>query len=144
MERRDRRRDFVICVLDRPFPNYYKSGIIFRKHSVKKCIKELKEHLSRQEIVPLCIRAAVTFNNHFGPFRVYYGLKKDEWYCFSYHDQAQDAYSYFQQMIDFIIDEICKDMEHIIDHLSETKKKLTPGAKDSKCLHTYSHSGTQL
>lgn len=32
----------------------------------------------------------------------------------------------------------------IIDHLKEAKKKLTPGAKDSKHECAYSHSGTQL
>lgn len=100
------------------------------KYSAKKCIEEIKKHLSRQGIVPLCNGAAVTFNNyHFGLFCVYYGLKKDERYCFSYYVQAQTTYSYSQQMIDFIVDEIRKDPEHIIDHLKETKKKANPGSK---------------
>ncbi len=103
------------------------------KYSAKKCIEEIKKHLSRQEIVPLCNGAVVDFNNyHFGLFCSYYGLKQDERYCFTYHVQTQTTYSYSQQMIDFIVEEIRKDPEHIIDHLKEAKKKLTPGAKDSK------------
>lgn len=103
------------------------------KYSAKKCIEEIKKHLLRQGIVPLCNGTAIEFNNyHFGLFCSCYGLKQDERYCFTYHVQAQATYSYSQQMIDFIVEEIRKDPEHIIDHLKEAKKKLTPGAKDSK------------
>lgn len=100
------------------------------KYSAKKCIEEIRKHLQRRGIVPLCQGAPVVFNNyHFGLFCSYFGLKADERYCFTYHVQTQTTYSYSQQMIDFIVEEIRKDPEHIIDTLKEAKKKANPGSK---------------
>lgn len=94
------------------------------KYSAKKCIEEIKKHLSRRGIVPLYNGAPVEFNNyHFGLFCSYFGLKTDERYCFTYRVQTQVTYSYSQQMIDFIVEEIRKDPEHIIGNLKEAKKK---------------------
>lgn len=100
------------------------------KYSAKKCIEEIKKHLSRRGIVPLYNGASVEFNNyHFGLFCSYFGLKTDERYCFTYCVQTQVTYSYSQQMIDFIVEEIRKDPEHIIGNLKEAKKKANPGSK---------------
>ena len=100
------------------------------KYSAKKCIEEIRKHLQRQGITPYCKGAPVEFNNyHFGLFCSYYGLKENERYCFRYHVQTNPTYSYSQQMIDFIVDEIRKDPENIIDHLKEAKKKANPGSK---------------
>lgn len=45
---------------------------------------------------------------------------------------SQPQYSYSLQTIDFIVDEIKKDPEHIIQNLKERlqKNKSTPGAKE--------------
>lgn len=45
---------------------------------------------------------------------------------------SQPQYSYSLQTIDFIVDEIKKDSENIIQNLKEKmkKNKLTPGAKE--------------
>ncbi len=94
------------------------------KYTAKRCIEEIQKRLSRQGINLLCKGAPVIFNQYyFGLFCSYYGLKEDERFCFTYRVQAQTTYSYSQQMIDFIVKEICKDPDHILDHLKAAKKK---------------------
>lgn len=52
--------------------------------------------------------------------------------CFVYQVSAQPQYSYSQQAIDFIFDEIKKAPDVIIGDIKGKLKKSTPGAKDSK------------
>ncbi len=100
------------------------------KYSAKRCIAEIKKHLLRRGVTPLCNGAAVEFNmSHFTLFCNYYGLKNDERYCFVYHVQTTPTYSYSQQMIDFVVNEICKDPDHILDYLKKNKKSANPGSK---------------
>ena len=49
-----------------------------------------------------------------------------------YQIQSQPQYSYSQQAIDFIFEEIKKAPESILDDLKDKRKKSTPGAKDSE------------
>ena len=69
---------------------------------------------------------------HFGNFTSYFGMEENERMCFVYQIQSQPQYSYSQQAIDFIFEEIKKAPDTILDDLKEKRKKSTPGAKDSK------------
>ena len=58
---------------------------------------------------------------HFNLFTSYFGIKENERLCFTYQISTQPQYSYSQQAIDFIYDEIKKTPGTILDDL---KKKL--------------------
>ena len=59
---------------------------------------------------------------HFQNFTAYFGLKENERMCFTYQISTQPQYSYSQQAIDFIYEEIKKSPSTILDDL---KQKLT-------------------
>lgn len=77
--------------------------------------------------------AVVKFNQyHFQLFTNYFGIKENDRFCFVYEVSTQPQYSYSQQAIDFIFNEIKKAPDTIIGDLKDKIKKSTPGAKDSK------------
>ena len=103
------------------------------KYNAKSCIKELNKRIEKQGIVLKYSGQPVKMNMyHFGNFTSYFGMKENERMCFVYQIQSQPQYSYSQQAIDFIFEEIKKTPDTILDDLKEKTKKSTPGAKDSK------------
>lgn len=103
------------------------------KYNAKSCIKELNKRIEKQGIVLKYSGQPVKMNMyHFGNFTSYFGMKENERMCFVYQIQSQPQYSYSQQAIDFIFEEIKKAPDTILDDLKEKTKKSTPGAKDSK------------
>lgn len=113
-------------------------------------IRIIKESKDRQEQCPFttaqCIylinkrisRAALNFINpsavdsekmhlfnkvHFQLFIGFYSMKNDPHYCYAYNRNKQTVYSYSNDAIEFIIDEIKKDPEHIIQNLKNNIKK---------------------
>jgi len=54
---------------------------------------------------------------HFNLFCKYYRIKENEKLCFTYNTFSQPHYTYSQQTIDLIVDEICKDPENIVNNL---------------------------
>ena len=86
------------------------------KYSAKNCCNEIQKRLTKLGI-------DLKFNmNSFVLFCKYYDLKENERYCFIYKAHAQPQYSYSIQTIDFIVDEIKKDPENIIQNLKKAKK----------------------
>ena len=69
---------------------------------------------------------------HFNLFCKYYDIKGNNKLCYTSKMFSQPQYSYSLQTIDFIVDEIKKDPENIIQNLKERiqKNKSTPGAKE--------------
>ena len=66
-------------------------------------------------------------------FVQHYGIKSNPKLCYSYNVTSHPMYSYSMATIDLIVMEIEKDPENILRVLKErSKKKETPGAKDSK------------
>ena len=62
----------------------------------------------------------VLFNMyHFNLFTSYFGIKENERLCFAYHVSTQPQYSYSQQAVDFIFEEIKKAPSTILDDLKE-------------------------
>lgn len=98
-------------------------------YNMKNCISIIKKQLSRAGIV-------LPFTQYtFQLFVSYYGLKSNEQFCYAYKTSSTPLYSYSQQAIDLIVDEIKKDPENIIQNLKEqilkrNKEKITPGAKE--------------
>lgn len=104
------------------------------KYNAKTCIKEIKKRIEKSKIELLYNGKPIEFNMyHFGLFTSYFGIKDNEKMCFIYQISTQPQYSYSQQAIDFIFEEIKKAPDKIIGDLKEKVKKSTPGAKDSKC-----------
>ena len=103
------------------------------KYNAKACIKELNKRIVRDNI-PLKFRGkdAVINNFHFRNFTAYFGIKENEKLCFVYQISKQPQYSYSQQAIDFIYDQIKSAPEKILDDMHEklAEKKPTPGAKE--------------
>ncbi len=64
-----------------------------------------------------------TFNfYHFNLFCKYFGIKENEKWCFVYKANSAPCYSYSMQAIEFIVDEIKKDPENILDNLKSKLK----------------------
>ena len=103
------------------------------KYNAKFCIKEINKRIEKAGIELRYNNAVVKFNQyHFQLFTNYFGIKENDRFCFIYEVSTQPQYSYSQQAIDFIFNEIKKAPDTIIGDLKDKIKKSTPGAKDSK------------
>ena len=105
------------------------------KYNAKSCINEINKRIVKDNIDLLYRGAKTKFNMyHFNNFTSYFGIKENEKLCFVYQVSSQPQYSYSQQAIDLIYDEIKKSPGQILDDLKQkiALKKSTPGAKDSK------------
>ncbi len=93
-------------------------------YTAKKCHKEIKARLRRLGIDLMYNGEPKEFNSfHFDLFVKYYRLKEDTRYCYTHTQYQNPTYSYSTQAIDFIVDEIKKDPEHIIQNLKDGLKK---------------------
>lgn len=87
------------------------------KYNLKNLCKEVNKRLKKLEI-------QINFNQYtFGLFDAYYDIKGKEKFCFVIRIYQNPQYSYSQQAIDFIVDEIKKNPENILDQLKKHIKK---------------------
>lgn len=87
------------------------------KLTMKNCIEYIKKRLAHESI-------NIDFNRYiFLLFCDYYGLKEDEKFCFVYKIHKQNQYSYSMQVVDFIVDEIKKDPDNIIENIKKSLAK---------------------
>ena len=94
------------------------------KYNAKACIKEINKRIQKESVRLLFNGVEVTFNSyHFNLFTTYFGIKENERLCFAYQVSAQPQYSYSQQAIDFIFDEIKKAPGTILDDLKKKNAK---------------------
>ncbi len=96
------------------------------KYTTKKCCSEINRRLEKLNI-------AFKFNMyHFNLFCKYYDLKNNTKLCYTTKMFSSPRYSFSLQAIDFIVEEIKKDPENIIQNLKKSlqKNKSTPGAKE--------------
>lgn len=92
-------------------------------YNAKSCIREINKRIQKDKIALMYNGNEVEMNMyHFRNFTSYFGLKENERMCFTYQISTQPQYSYSQQAIDFIYEEIKKAPSTILDDL---KKKLT-------------------
>lgn len=95
------------------------------KYTVKKCVKEINTRLRKGGVSIMSPNGdVVEFNKyHFDLFVKYYSIKSNEKLCYTNRINNPPTYSYSIQTIDFIVDEIKKDPEHIIRDLRDRLKK---------------------
>ncbi len=95
-------------------PNYT------HKYSLKGCLEEVNKRIARDGIQLLFKGKPVVLNNyHFKLMNDYFKIKENERFCYVYQVSAQPQYSYSQQAIDFIYDEIKKSPSTLLDDLKE-------------------------
>lgn len=98
-------------------------------YNAKRAIEKINRILQKEKIY-------IKLNQYiFQLFINYYELKSQEKFCYVYQISSQKLYSYSQQTIDFIVDEIKKNPENIVQNLKDqiskkNKEKITPGAKE--------------
>ncbi|SFL28931.1 Protein of unknown function [Lachnospiraceae bacterium KH1T2] len=94
------------------------------KYSMKACLKELNKRIARDGIQLLYNGETVELNQyHFKLFNSYFKIKENEKFCYVYQISAQPQYSYSQQAIDFIYDEIKKAPSTLLDDLKKRCSK---------------------
>lgn len=87
------------------------------KYTAKKCCAEINRRLEK-------LRINIKFNSyHFNLFCKYFKIKENSKLCYIAKMFSQPQYSYSLQTIDFIIEEIKKDPENIIQNLKTKLKK---------------------
>ena len=94
------------------------------KYTTKKAIKEINRRLQKDSIQPLYAGKAVEINTYwFGLFVKFFGMKNDPNYCYTHRHYQNPQYSYSMKAIDFIVGEIRKDPDHILDKLKKKSSK---------------------
>ena len=90
------------------------------KYTAKSCIKAIQDRLRKEGVDIMYNGKAARFTSfHFTNFCKYYGLKQNEKLCYIHKQYSSPQYSYSQQMIEFIVDEIRKDPLHILDNIKK-------------------------
>lgn len=91
------------------------------KYTAKKLIAEVNKQLLKLGIVlKFGEKPNVKFNTHyFDLFCKYYGIKANEKWCYPHNQFSQPMYSYSMQAIEFIVEEIKKDPENILNNIKE-------------------------
>ena len=99
-------------------------------YQMKRCIDKINERIRQQHIQFLNPSGLDDpekknrFNSyHFRLFADFYDIKSNKKYCYAYHFNQQTLYSYSQAAIEFILDEIKKDPENIIQNLRQALGK---------------------
>ena len=88
------------------------------KYTSKSCIESIRSQLAKENIIVKYNGNSTKFNSfHFTNFCKYYNLKNNDKLCYIHKQYSQPQYSYSQSMIDFIVNEIKKDPEHILDNI---------------------------
>lgn len=96
--------------------------------TAKACITKVRERLTKEHIDLQYNGNTVKFTSfHFTNFCKYFGIKKNERFCYVHKQFSTPQYSYSLQAVEFIFDELRKDPENILNNI---KNKLTPGAKE--------------
>lgn len=90
------------------------------KYTSKHCIEIIKESLKKDNIVLKYNGNETQFNSfHFNNFCKHFGLKNNNVFCYTHKQYTNHQYSYSQKAIDFIITELKKDPEHILDNIKK-------------------------
>lgn len=90
------------------------------KYTAKSCINTIRERLTKENITLFYNGNETKFTSfHFINFCKYYGLKTNEKFCYTHKQFSTPQYSYSQQIIDFIVDEIKKDPANILNNIKK-------------------------
>ena len=95
---------------------------VTHKYSSTNCVSEIQSRLNRSNTILKFNGEEKTFNSyHFNLFYKYYGIKENPKLCYQHH--LTHTYGYSIQTIDFIVEEIKKDPENIIQNLRDLLSK---------------------
>lgn len=90
------------------------------KYTTKTCIVKIKENLTKGNIKLLYGGNSAKFTSfHFTNFCKHFGLKENDKYCYVHRQFTTPQYSYSQQAIDFIVEELKKDPDNILDNIKK-------------------------
>lgn len=90
------------------------------KYTAKNCIEWIKNDLLKNGIVLMYKGQPAKFNNfHFTNFCKHFGIKENEKFCYIHRQFTQPQYTYSQQAIEFILDELKKDADNILDNIKK-------------------------
>ena len=90
------------------------------KYTAKLCVSAIRERLQKEGVEILYNEKPARFNNfHFANFCKYYGLKSNKKLCYAHMQFSSPQYTYSQQAIDFIVDEIKKDPQNILNNIKK-------------------------
>lgn len=91
------------------------------KYSYKSVIEVVKERLKKRKIL---LDYSKGFNSYVLNMIIdFYDIKKEKKYAYKHVIGKQSSYTYSQQFIDFIINEIKKDPQHFVENLKKAYKK---------------------
>ena len=95
------------------------------KYSFNNVVTAVQERLKKNHIV-------LSNGDRFTPWTLslfisFYDIKQDERYSYKHKIGNSENYTYSQDLIEFIIDEIKKDPKNFVNSLKMYKKKITPG-----------------
>lgn len=88
--------------------------------TAKSCIEKVSDTLQRENIILLYNGNPTKFNSfHFTNFCKYYGIKENERYCYVHKQFTMPQYSYSLQTIEFIVSELKKDPQNILNNIKK-------------------------
>ncbi len=88
------------------------------KYTAKHCIQIIKEQLTKKNIVLIYNGNEVKFSSfHFTNFCKHFNLKGNTEYCYIHKQFSTPQYSYSQKAIDFIVSELSKDPNNILNNI---------------------------
>jgi hypothetical protein len=91
------------------------------KYTAKACIEQIKKRLSSEHIELKYNGNPTKFNNfHFRNIVIHFGIKSNEKFCYIHTQFSQPQYTYSQQAIDFIVDQLKKDPNKILDNIKNS------------------------
>lgn len=90
------------------------------KYTAKSCISIIREHLLKEGIILIYNGNEVKFTSfHFQNFIKHFGLKDNTKFCYIHKQFTMPQYSYSQQAIDFILEELRKDPSNILNNIKK-------------------------
>ena len=91
-------------------------------YTTKNAISAIKERLKRKHILLKYNGNDATFNSfHFNNFVTHFNIKMNSKFCWINKITSNPMYSYSQQAVDFIFNELSKDPDHILDNIKVKK-----------------------
>lgn len=89
-------------------------------YTTKLCINTVRDRLCKENIVLFYNGTEAKFNKfHFQNFIKHFGVKENEKFCYIHKQFSQPQYSYSQQAVDFIVDELKKDPTNILNNIKK-------------------------
>lgn len=88
--------------------------------TAKACISKIKERLSKDKIDLYYNGSIVKFSSfHFTNFCKHYAIKENGKFCYTHRQFSTPQYTYSLQTVEFIVDELKKDPENILNNIKK-------------------------